>query len=1034
MTRETARLAALERYGVLDTPPDAVFDGITQAVADLCETPIALISLIDTDRQWFKSCVGMAMRETSRDLAFCAHAIESPDDFLEVEDATQDARFRDNPLVTGDPNIRFYAGQPLVTRDGFALGTLCVIDSVPRRLGAAQRNALIRLAGTVVDLFEERRSSPASTISHAIEETIHSGIIIADAQLPDQPISYCNRGFEALTGYSKQEIVGKNCRFLQGEKTDPGAVARMREALRTHVDCTLTLLNYRKDGSEFWNELTISPIQDTTGEVTHYLGFQNDVSTQHRAEVSVNALGAVLETAINEILMFDENSLQFVHMNKGARDNLGYGMEELAAMTIVDIMPEFTVDSVEVAMKPLRDGSVSLLDFTTLHGRKDGSTYPVEVHLQRSHFDGVPVFVAVVLDITKRTQTEEALAQSRLFMESMPDATLIASGKGVVDVANSQMSRLFGYAADELSGMRIDLLLPERKRDWFFGFQKRLHADPKVNELDSSEGLFALTKDGREVPVEVTVTPIETSDGLLFAAAFKDRSERVERQRQLQESEARYQDLFENATDLIQSVLPDGRFSFVNPAWKNLLGYTDKEIESLSMWDVIHPDNRAHCEIEFGRVMAGETLVDVKAEFLKKSGDKVYVEGGASCRFEDGKPVVTRAIFHDVTQRRRHEADLTEAKDRAEVATAAKSRFLAAASHDLRQPLQSIGLYLSVLGRIVDQPKAQEVAEKMQDSVGAMAELLDTLLDISSLDSGSITAEIVDFPIESLFAQITASNEPQANEKGLSFSCAGDASQLRTDPALLARVIENFVTNAIRYTDSGSIEVRCTEVGSNARIEVRDTGAGIPADALDTIFEEYRQLDNPTRDRSKGLGLGLSIVSHIVRLLDLELDVSSVVGGGSVFSVLVPLGSSEATQQSLNVAIAARTSVDHPPVVIFVDDDPAIVDATAMLMESSGVEVYSALSGDEALAHLNAGVTPDMIVSDFRLPGYSGVEVIKRMRAATSEDLPAILMTGDTSALEIEAAQLANCSVLHKPVDTDILMGLIEGLVPSVTP
>ena len=199
---ESARLEALRRYGILDTPPDSVLDGITQAVADLCEAPIALISLIDLERQWFKSCVGLAGRETSRDIAFCAHAISDPSQLMEVEDATDDERFRDNPLVIGEPGIRFYAGQPLVTDDGYALGTLCVIDSQPRKLTASQRRVLIRLAQTVVDLFQERHYSTVTAIDRLVMQAVKHAVLVTEPRQTGNSITYVTQAFEAITAVS----------------------------------------------------------------------------------------------------------------------------------------------------------------------------------------------------------------------------------------------------------------------------------------------------------------------------------------------------------------------------------------------------------------------------------------------------------------------------------------------------------------------------------------------------------------------------------------------------------------------------------------------------------------------------------------------------------------------------------------------------------------------------------------------------------------------------------------------------------------
>ncbi len=202
----------------------------------------------------------------------------------------------------------------------------------------------------------------------------------------------------------------------------------------------------------------------------------------------------------------------------------------------------------------------------------------------------------------------------------------------------------------------------------------------------------------------------------------------------------------------------------------------------------------------------------------------------------------------------------------------------------------------------------------------------------------------------------------------------------------------------------------------------------MPQESLDKVFDEYYQLENEVRDRRKGLGLGLSIVKHIARLLEHPVKVSSVEGKGSTFSVDIPLSTDVAIVAAAHKQLQATPRGDRVAVVLFIDDDPAVVDATTMMLDSMGLEVHSALNGDDALVHLTNGVRPDIVVSDYRLPGYNGVEVVRRVRAATVADLPSVLMTGDTSAKEIDSANLPNCTVLRKPVDTNRLMTLIQDL------
>jgi two-component system CheB/CheR fusion protein len=326
-----------------------------------------------------------------------------------------------------------------------------------------------------------------------------------------------------------------------------------------------------------------------------------------------------------------------------------------------------------------------------------------------------------------------------------------------------------------------------------------------------------------------------------------------------------------------------------------------------------------------------------------------------------------------------------------------------------------------------DESKLKDVGGKMRKSLDTMGELLDALLDISKLDGGSITPEKRDVDIQVLLDRIITGNIQQAEKKGLQLDYSKTDCVVYSDPALLERVLENFVTNAIRYTEQGRVTIDCQIGDAVVRIAVRDTGVGIPKAELGRIFEEYYQIDNPVRDRRQGLGLGLSIVKHIARILDHPLEVTSIPGEGSTFAVEVPLGAQEGAQvEARTPANTARG--DRESIVLFVEDDPAIVDATTMLLTLSGFQVHSASNGDEALAHVAAGIRPDIVVSDYRLPGYNGIEVIRRVRQVTADDLPTILITGDTSAIEIEAANISNCTVLRKPVDIDRLISLIENL------
>lgn len=296
---EAQRLQALRSYEILDTPPDQALDDITLLASRICGTPIAMISLVDEHRQWFKSKIGLTETETSRDAAFCAHGILQAGVFV-VKDALTDARFADNPLVTGGPGIRFYAGAPLRTSDGHALGMICVNDRVPRELSSDQLEALQALSRQVVVQFELKRGMAElnrtvaqlnSTrellqLLYTAAEQAKDALVITDAELdfPGPKIVFVNPAFTKMTGYSAEEILGKTPRLLQGPKTNRAVLEQLRQKLERGELFEGETINYRKDGTEFDLEWQVAPIRDSNGEITHFLAVQRDVTERRQIE------------------------------------------------------------------------------------------------------------------------------------------------------------------------------------------------------------------------------------------------------------------------------------------------------------------------------------------------------------------------------------------------------------------------------------------------------------------------------------------------------------------------------------------------------------------------------------------------------------------------------------------------------------------------------------------------------------------------------------------------------------------------------
>ena len=391
-------------------------------------------------------------------------------------------------------------------------------------------------------------------------------------------------------------------------------------------------------------------------------------------------------------------------------------------------------------------------------------------------------------------------------------------------------------------------------------------------------------------------------------------------------------------------------------------------------------------------------------------------------------------VIEDVTDRKTIETDLNKAKRQAELANLGKSRFLAAASHDLRQPLQTMSLLHDMLAKRATDPDSVRMIAKLGGSLDVMAAILNKILDITQLEAGVVKPDLSVFPISDLFNRIRDDFTLRAESKGLSCRVVNSRHMVRSDPTLLEQMIRNLVSNALKYTPSGKILLGCRWQGSTVRIEIWDTGVGIPAAQLRAVFEEFHQLDNPARESSRGFGLGLSIVQRLGELLDHPVNVRSVPGKGSVFSITLPR---EAMRPHLapasgNNAISSRR--DRRDLVLIVEDDPAIREMLQMLFEFEGYSVATAVDGRQALDLVSRdALRPAIVVTDFNLPNsLSGVDIAKRLRELLGRSLPVIIVTGDISVNTLTDIADAHCVQLNKPVKANDLIGLVRSQIATM--
>jgi PAS domain S-box-containing protein len=547
--------------------------------------------------------------------------------------------------------------------------------------------------------------------------------------------------------------------------------------------------------------------------------------------------------------------------------------------------------------------------------------------------------------------------------------------------------------------------------------------------------------DGRSIWVSESITAVRGEAGEVecYVGSMSEVTGLVTARHALHAFERSYRELFENATEGIFRSGPDGRILSANPAFVRLLGYPDER----QMMQDVNEDGFQHYvdsrrPAEFRRQIAESgRLTNFESEVVRRNGERIWVsENARVVRDASGKILWYEGTVQDITQRKQAEATLQLARVTAERANKAKTRFLAAASHDLRQPYQAMRLLLHALACRQKDEQSKAIARRLDEAMTAGENLLNALLDITTLEGGMVRPHIAEFPISTVLDRLNVEFAPQAAALGQSLRFVPSRAVVRSDPVLLERILRNLILNAVRYSPGGCILVGCRRAGAALRVEVWDNGPGIPAEKLDEIFEEFAQLGNEERDSSRGHGLGLSIVKGLSRVLNHPVSVRSRPGRGTVFTVTLPAAERDAAQP--RGAAAAKLPPQEAAAgssrsVLVIEDEPAQRMSLSLLLEDWGYRVRAAADLPSALRELEQwGEQPSFVVSDFRLPGgCNGVEAIREIGRHMGRQVPGIILTGDTDPARLREARLSGCILMHKPVSLGSLKHAVASLSGS---
>lgn len=645
--------------------------------------------------------------------------------------------------------------------------------------------------------------------------------------------------------------------------------------------------------------------------------------------------------------------------------------------------------------------------------------------------DGLPLFrLGVLHDITAEMRSEKALRESetryRELVENMSDGVAVYR---VVGDAEGFVFQQFNQAAERITGLSREQVIGKTAEQAFPGLKRlglldvfrevwrrgRPQHHPLQEYRDHRLSLWVDNYVFKLPSGEVVAIFEDVTEKTRIANALKVTGERLHSAQAY--AGLGYWELMSDGVSAIWSeevyrIFGIDKSARVGPhTLRQLVDAKDREkvLDSLK------------CSLSQGI----EHHIDYRVN--RPDGQQRWVE----CR---GKPIVdsrgkiekVQGFIQDITKRKQVEQDLLQAKSLAEQANSAKSRFLAAASHDLRQPLQALSLLMSALSvRRLDQ-SSEQIVDDMKNALRAMEVLLNALLDISKLEAQVFVPERNNFHASAFLQGLRNQFKAQAEANGVRLRLFSADVVLYTDINLLGRIVQNFISNAINHGRGDRVLIGCRRAGSCRRIEVWDRGEGIPEQHLDSIFEEFFQLGNPARDLNRGLGLGLAIAKRVADLLQLEIGVRSRPGRGSVFFVEVPAGGGS-TQESARSPARMATGKLSDGHILVVDDDHAVLNATRHLLDQWGYKATCVATAEEALETVAIDSTKfSFALLDYRLPNdWNGVRLFTELRNLLGRELPSILLTGDTSVDELREVKDSGLPVLHKPIDTSELYQLM---------
>ena len=858
--------------------------------------------------------------------------------------------------------------------------------------------------GSDTDVTERKRAEEKlRQLSTAVEQSPASTIITNAAG----DIEFVNPSFTELTGYTLSDVLGRNPRFLKSGETKPEVYLELWQTITAGKVWRGQLYNRKKNGTFYWEEVSISPVTDSAGQITHYLAMKQDVTRRREAEIRLQESEANFRTfyeSVNDLILVARFDGRIIHSNGAARRVLGLEAAELHALRMVELRPADHREEAEQIFASVTRGDLDNCSLPLV--RKDGGLVPVQTRFWIERWNGENCIFSLCKNLTSEQEAQQRF--ETLFQKNPVPVSISILPERRFSDANDAFLKTFGYSRDEVVGKTTDDLGLLADPEHSAAMTEQVWTSGHITDMETR----CRRKDGRVLHVLLSTAVIASEGRKYLLMAAVDITDRITAESKLRHERQRLASTIQGTrAGTWEWDVQTGDVVF-NEFWATMLGYTLDDLAPVSIktWErLVHPDDLAMAGALLEQHFAGDLpFYECHVRMKHKDGHWVWIHnrGQVVTRLSDGRPLMMFGTNSDITSAKRVEENLrltnqsleasnaraTALAEQAAAASRAKSEFLAMMSHEIRTPMNAVlGMNSLLLNTPLD-PRQTEFARTVATSGEALLEIINDILDFSKIEAGDhFQLGQEPFRLRNMVGGLVQLLRNRAEARGISLEVelAGDLPDcLKGDAGRLRQVLMNLIGNAVKFTDQGGVKVGVRSLGPEGsrirlRFEVRDTGIGISPEDVARLFQPFTQVDSSASRRRDGTGLGLAISKRIVELMGGRMGVESVPGQGSLFWFEIafePASAPAAEPEEADAGEEGGARAGAPPLRILVAEDHEPNRRLALFMlESLGYRAEFVANGRKAVEAWERSPF-DVIIMDCQMPEMDGFEATREIR------------------------------------------------------